>query len=134
MHIVITGLPCARPAEPCGRKCRYRLHGKATCALVAATTPRDIVEIAKLMGAPLRVVEMALASATKRWRKGMVAAGVRAPAVKPHSEADERREAYGQLAQVLARTLDMPPAGPGRRLSVEEIRRLYPGAKIARRP
>lgn len=76
---------------------------------------------------------MALASATKRWRKGMVAAGVRAPAVKPHSEADERREAYGQLTIMLSRTLDVPAHGPGRRLTVAEIKASYPGVKIARR-
>ena len=91
-------------------------------------------EIAKLAGWPAKLVTTALASGMARWRSGMVAAGVRAPAVKPHSEADERREAYGQLSVMLSRTLDVQPHGPGRRLTVEEIREAYPGVKIARKP
>ena len=131
MHIVITGLPCARPAEPCGRKCRYRLHGKATCALVAASRARGVDEIAALAGWPAKLVTMALASGLSRWQKGMREAGYRRAGTD--SEEQQRAEAYGHLAQILARTLDTQPAGPGRRLSVEEIRKAYPGVKIARR-
>jgi len=85
------------------------------------------------MGAPLRLVEMAEASGLERWREGMKATGVRFPATKPRAEEDERREAYGQLATMLSRTLDVSGHGPGRRLTVEEIRKAYPGVKISRK-
>jgi len=134
MHVALSqSHPCQTPAEPCGLECRYRLHGTATCALVAAATPRGLAEIARLMGAPLRLVEMAETSGLKRWRKGMKAAGMRAPVVKSRTEEDERREAYAQLSVMLSRTLDVPAHGPGRRLTVEEIRRAYPGVKISRK-
>ena len=84
-----------------------------------------------MMGAPVRLVEMAEASGLERWRKGMKAAGVRFPATKPRSEEDERREAYGQLSVMLSRTLDVPAHGPGRRLTETEIRAAYPGVKIS---
>ena len=124
--------PCLSPAEPCGLVCRYRLNGTATCALVAASTPRGLAEIARLMGAPIRLVEMAEASGLERWRKGMKAAGVRFPATRPRTEEDERREAYGQLATMLSRTLDVPAHGPGRRLTVAEIRAAFPGTPITK--
>ena len=133
MHVLLNQFhPCREPAEPCGLECRYRLHGAATCALVAASTPRGLAEIAKLMGAPLRLVEMAEVSGLERWRAGMKAAGVRAPAVKSRTEEDERREAYAQLATMLSRTLDVPAHGPGRRLTVAEIRAAFPGTPITR--
>lgn len=133
MHVLLNqSHPCQTPAEPCGLVCRYRLNGTATCALVAAATPRGLAEIAKLMGAPLRLVEMAEVSGLERWRAGMKAAGVRAPAVKPRTEEDERREAYGQLRHMLASVLDVPAHGPGRRLTVDEIRKAYPGTPITR--
>ena len=134
MHIPLNEQhSCLSPAEPCGLACRYRLSGTATCALVAASSPRGLAEIAKMMGAPVRLVEMAEASGLERWRKGMKAAGVRFPATKPRSEEDERREAYGQLSVMLSRTLDVPAHGPCRRLTAEEIRTAYPGAKLSRR-
>ena len=80
----------------------------------------------------MRLVEMAKTSGLERWRKGMKAAGMRAPVVKSRTEEDERREAYAQLSVMLSRTLDVPAHGPGRRLTVAEIKAAFPGTPITR--
>ena|SRR5208283_1089342 len=130
MHVVLTTQrPCQHPAEPCSCACRYRLHGRATCALVAAEHAHGPGEIAALSGMPARLVAMALASGMRRWRFGMRQAGFRAPRAKPGTLADERADVVAQVQAMMARLVT--PHGPCRRLTSEEIRGAYPGIKIS---
>lgn len=77
MHVVLsTQRPCQHPAEPCGRACRYRLHGRATCALVVAQCAHEPSEIAALAGWPLLLLN-------RDGREGM-----RRPIHLPVSDAD----------------------------------------------